>query len=104
MRGYPDLQPKGPTGPPIPLTLKTPFTRLDLHLVVGEGILKVALPVHPQPSPSSLPFQLADFGLFTFQGGSTSLARSEELALAYLAPELLADGNRRASMASDVYR
>ncbi|GAB5572757.1 receptor-interacting serine/threonine-protein kinase 3 isoform X3 [Prionailurus iriomotensis] len=46
---------------------------------------------------------LADFGLFTFQGGSMSLARSEELALAYLAPELLADVNRRASMASDVY-
>ncbi|XP_006932847.3 receptor-interacting serine/threonine-protein kinase 3 isoform X2 [Felis catus] len=85
--------------------------RLLQELVLGMCYLHSQNPVllHRNLKPSNvlldsdLHAKLADFGLFTFQGGSTSLARSEELALAYLAPELLADGNRRASMASDVY-
>lgn len=50
--------------------------------------------------------QVADFGLSTFQGGSQSGAGSGESGCtpAYLAPELLANINRKASRASDVYR
>ncbi|XP_060475352.2 receptor-interacting serine/threonine-protein kinase 3 isoform X3 [Panthera onca] len=85
--------------------------RLLQELVLGMCYLHRQNPVllHRNLKPSNVLLdsdlhpKLADFGLFTFQGGSTSLARSEELALAYLAPELLADVNRRASMASDVY-
>ncbi|XP_019284829.2 receptor-interacting serine/threonine-protein kinase 3 isoform X3 [Panthera pardus] len=85
--------------------------RLLQELVLGMCYLHSQNPVllHRNLKPSNVLLdsdlhpKLADFGLFTFQGGSTSLARSEELALAYLAPELLADVNRRASMASDVY-
>ncbi|XP_014941703.1 receptor-interacting serine/threonine-protein kinase 3 isoform X2 [Acinonyx jubatus] len=85
--------------------------RLLQELVLGMCYLHSQNPVllHRNLKPSNvlldsdLHAKLADLGLFTFQGGSTSLARSEELALAYLAPELLADVNRRASMASDVY-
>ncbi|XP_043411862.1 receptor-interacting serine/threonine-protein kinase 3 isoform X2 [Prionailurus bengalensis] len=85
--------------------------RLLQELVLGMCYLHSQNPVllHRNLKPSNvlldsdLHAKLADFGLFTFQGGSMSLARSEELALAYLAPELLADVNRRASMASDVY-
>ncbi|XP_012502777.1 PREDICTED: receptor-interacting serine/threonine-protein kinase 3 isoform X2 [Propithecus coquereli] len=49
--------------------------------------------------------KLADFGLSTFQGGSWSGAGSTKPGgtLAYLAPELLANVNRKASTASDVY-
>ncbi|KAB0374875.1 hypothetical protein FD755_013367 [Muntiacus reevesi] len=48
---------------------------------------------------------VADFGLSTFQGGSQSGAGSGESGCtpAYLAPELLANINRKASRASDVY-
>ncbi|XP_012611511.1 receptor-interacting serine/threonine-protein kinase 3 isoform X2 [Microcebus murinus] len=49
--------------------------------------------------------KLADFGLSTFQGGSWSGAGYTKPGgtLAYLAPELLANVNRKASKASDVY-
>lgn len=68
--------------------------------------MKLPSPVHPLLPPSSLPLQLADFGLSKFLGDSQSKAGSGESGgtLAYLAPELLADVNRKASRASDVYR
>lgn len=106
-RGDPGLQTKDLLGPTIPLTLHTLFIKLDLHLL-GErrGFWKLPGPVYPLPPPSSLPLQLADFGLSTFLGGSKSRAESGMSGgtLAYLAPELLADVNRKASKASDVYR
>lgn len=85
--------------------------RLLQDLVLGMCYLHSQNPVllHRGLKPSNvlldsdLHAKLADFGLSTFQGGSKSGARSEELDLAYLAPELLADGNRKASTASDVY-
>uniref|UniRef100_A0A671DIZ8 Receptor-interacting serine/threonine-protein kinase 3 n=1 Tax=Rhinolophus ferrumequinum TaxID=59479 RepID=A0A671DIZ8_RHIFE len=54
---------------------------------------------------ADLHVKLADFGLSTFLGGSRSTAGSGKSGgtLAYLAPELLADVNRKASTASDVY-
>ncbi|XP_039110585.1 receptor-interacting serine/threonine-protein kinase 3 isoform X1 [Hyaena hyaena] len=81
--------------------------RVLQELVLGMCYLHSQNPVllHRDLKPSNvlldsdLHAKLADFGLSTFQGGS----RSEELALAYLAPELLADVNQKASMASDVY-
>lgn len=106
-RGNPDLQTKDLTGPTIPPTLHIPFIRLDLHLLRQRGgFLKLPGTVHPLPPPSSLPLQLADFGLSRFLGGSQSMAGSGESGgtPAYLAPELLANVNRKASMASDVYR
>lgn len=111
-----------PTGPTLPLTLHTVFTRLGLHFW-GEGGKKSVLgvswtcpfPISPYLSPfSSIPYllvlisllQVADFGLSTFQGGSQSGAGSGESGCtpAYLAPELLANINQKASRASDVYR
>lgn len=106
-RWDPDLQTKELTGPTIPLTLHTPFTRLDLHFLGNRrGFWELPGPVHPVPPPSSLPSQLADFGLSTFLGDSSSRAGSGQSGgtPAYLAPELLADLNQKASMASDVYR
>ena len=99
---------KGPTCPTTSLTLHTPFPGLDLNILWGSGkkVLEAAWPYPSVSLPSYLPLQLADFGLSTFQGGSQSRAESGESGCtpAYLAPELLADINRKASMASDVYR
>lgn len=106
-RGDPGLQNKDLTYPTIPLTLHTSFTRLGLPLL-GEkgGCWKLPGLVPPFPPPFPFPLQLADFGLSTFLGGSRSTAGSGKSGgtLAYLAPELLADINRKASKASDVYR
>lgn len=62
--------------------------------------------IHPLLPPPSLPLQLADFGLSTFLGGSQSGAGYGVSGgtPAYLAPELFADVNQKATMASDVYR
>ena len=115
---------RGPTGPTLPLTLQTVFTRLGLPFWGGGGggkkrVLGVSwtcpFPISSFLSPfCSFPYllllisllQVADFGLSTFQGGSQSGAGSEESGCtpAYLAPELLANINRKASRASDVYR
>ncbi|XP_066244684.1 receptor-interacting serine/threonine-protein kinase 3 isoform X1 [Saccopteryx leptura] len=87
-----------------------PFICRLLHeLVLGMSYLHNQNPVllHQDLKPSNvlldshLHTKLADFGLSTFLGGSPSRAESWEPA--YLAPELLADVNRKASMASDVY-
>ncbi|XP_035970616.1 receptor-interacting serine/threonine-protein kinase 3 isoform X2 [Halichoerus grypus] len=85
--------------------------RLLQELVLGMCYLHSQNPVllHRDIKPSNvlldsdLHAKLADFGLSTFQRGSRSGAGSGESAPAYLAPELLADVNRNASMASDVY-
>lgn len=87
--------------------------RLLLELVLGMCYLHSQNPVllHRDLKPSNvlldseLHIQLADFGLSTFQGGSRSGSWSGEPGgtLAYLAPELLADVNQKASKASDVY-
>nr|XP_035970620.1 receptor-interacting serine/threonine-protein kinase 3 isoform X4 [Halichoerus grypus] len=84
---------------------------LEGELVLGMCYLHSQNPVllHRDIKPSNvlldsdLHAKLADFGLSTFQRGSRSGAGSGESAPAYLAPELLADVNRNASMASDVY-
>ncbi|XP_032199847.1 receptor-interacting serine/threonine-protein kinase 3 isoform X2 [Mustela erminea] len=83
--------------------------RLLQELVLGMCYLHSQNPVllHRDLKPSNvlldsdLHAKLADFGLSTFQRGSRSGADSPEPA--YLAPELLSDVNRKASMASDVY-
>ncbi|XP_047652467.1 receptor-interacting serine/threonine-protein kinase 3 isoform X1 [Phacochoerus africanus] len=100
------LQPQCPR--PWPL-----LCRLLQELVLGMCYLHGQNPVllHRDLKPSNvlldseLHAKLADFGLSTFQGGSQSGAESGESGCtpAYLAPELLADINRKASMASDVY-
>lgn len=87
--------------------------RLLQELVLGMCYLHSLNPVllHRDLKPSNvmldpdLHVKLADFGLSTFLGGSRSTAGSGKSGgtLAYLAPELLADVNRKASMASDVY-
>uniref|UniRef100_A0A8C6RHQ1 Receptor-interacting serine/threonine-protein kinase 3 n=1 Tax=Nannospalax galili TaxID=1026970 RepID=A0A8C6RHQ1_NANGA len=100
------LQPKCPR--PWPL-----LCRLLQELVLGMCYLHSLNPVllHRDLKPSNvlldpeLHAKLADFGLSTFQGGSQSEAGSKYPGgtLAYLAPELLANVNRKASTASDVY-
>ncbi|XP_058396822.1 receptor-interacting serine/threonine-protein kinase 3 isoform X3 [Diceros bicornis minor] len=100
------LQPQCPR--PWPL-----LCRLLQELVLGMCYLHSQNPVllHRDLKPSNvlldseLHVQLADFGLSTFQGGSQSGAGSGKAGgtLAYLAPELLADINQKASMACDVY-
>ncbi|XP_010953124.3 receptor-interacting serine/threonine-protein kinase 3 isoform X1 [Camelus bactrianus] len=87
--------------------------RVLQELVLGMCYLHSQNPVllHRDLKPSNvlldseLHAKLADFGLSTFQGGSQSRAGSGESGCtpAYLAPELLADINQKASMASDVY-
>ncbi|XP_045658606.1 receptor-interacting serine/threonine-protein kinase 3 isoform X1 [Ursus americanus] len=85
--------------------------RLLQELVLGMCYLHSQNPVllHRDLKPSNvlldsdLHAKLTDFGLATFHRGSRSGAGSGESAPAYLAPELLADVNRKASMASDVY-
>ncbi|XP_019518576.1 PREDICTED: receptor-interacting serine/threonine-protein kinase 3 isoform X1 [Hipposideros armiger] len=87
--------------------------RLLQELVLGMCYLHSLNPVllHRDLKPSNvlldedLRIKLADFGLSTFLGGSKSRAESGMSGgtLAYLAPELLADVNRKASKASDVY-
>uniref|UniRef100_A0A8C3X3J5 Receptor-interacting serine/threonine-protein kinase 3 n=1 Tax=Catagonus wagneri TaxID=51154 RepID=A0A8C3X3J5_9CETA len=100
------LQPECPR--PWPL-----LCRLLQELVLGMCYLHSRNPVllHRDLKPSNvlldpeLHAKLADFGLSTFQGGSQSGAGSGESGCtpAYLAPELLADINQKASVASDVY-
>ncbi|XP_054572455.1 receptor-interacting serine/threonine-protein kinase 3 isoform X2 [Eptesicus fuscus] len=100
------LQPQCPR--PWPL-----ICRLLQELVLGMCYLHSQDPVllHRDLKPSNvlldpdLHVKLADFGLSTFLGGSQSGAGSGKSGgtPAYLAPELLADVNQRASMASDVY-
>ncbi|XP_062946178.1 receptor-interacting serine/threonine-protein kinase 3 [Cynocephalus volans] len=100
------LQPQCPR--PWPL-----LCRLLQEVVLGMRYLHSQNPVllHRDLKPSNvlldseLHAKLADFGLSTFQGGSRSGLGSREPrgTLAYLAPELFADVNRKASMASDVY-
>lgn len=100
------LQPECPR--PWPL-----LCRLMQEVVLGMCYLHSLNPVllHRDLKPSNvlldpeLHVKLADFGLSTFQGGSQLGAGSKEPGgtLAYLAPELLANVNRKASMASDVY-
>lgn len=91
-----------------------PFLCRLLHeLVLGMCYLHSLNPVllHRDLKPSNvlldadLHVKLADFGLSTFLGGSKSRAGSGKSGgtLAYLAPELLTNVNRKASMASDVY-
>ncbi|XP_013365849.1 PREDICTED: receptor-interacting serine/threonine-protein kinase 3 isoform X4 [Chinchilla lanigera] len=89
--------------------------RLLKEVVLGMSYLHSLNPVllHRDLKPSNvlldtnLHAKLADFGLSTFQGRSQSGTgfESQELGgtLAYLAPELLADINKKASKASDVY-
>lgn len=87
--------------------------RLLQELVLGMCYLHSLDPVllHRDLKPSNvlldadLHVKLADFGLSTFLGGSRSTAGSGKSGgtLAYLAPELLADINRKSSKASDVY-
>ncbi|XP_043775558.1 receptor-interacting serine/threonine-protein kinase 3 isoform X3 [Cervus elaphus] len=87
--------------------------RLLQELVLGMCYLHSQNPVllHRDLKPSNvlldseLHAKVADFGLSTFQGGSQSGAGSGESGCtpAYLAPELLANINRKASRASDVY-
>lgn len=100
------LKPKCPR--PWPL-----LCRLLWELVRGMCYLHSLNPVllHRDLKPSNvlldseLHAKVADFGLSTFQGGSQSGAAPGEGGgtLEYLAPELLADVNRRATRASDVY-
>lgn len=87
--------------------------RLLQEIVLGMCYLHSQNPVllHRDLKPSNvlldsdLHAKLADFGLSKFLGDSQSKAGSGESGgtLAYLAPELLADVNRKASRASDVY-
>lgn len=87
--------------------------RLLHEVVLGMCYLHSLNPVllHRDLKPSNVLLdsefhaKLADFGLSTFQGSSQSGVGSSEPrgTLNYLAPELLADVNRKASMASDVY-
>ncbi|XP_012589554.1 PREDICTED: receptor-interacting serine/threonine-protein kinase 3 [Condylura cristata] len=87
--------------------------RLLRELVLGMCYLHSQNPVllHKDLKPSNvlmdseLHAKVADFGLSTFMGGSQSEAGSGEAGgtPAYLAPELLADINQRATQASDVY-
>ncbi|KAL2790099.1 receptor-interacting serine/threonine-protein kinase 3 [Daubentonia madagascariensis] len=87
--------------------------RLLQEVVLGMCYLHSLNPalLHRDLKPSNvlldpdLHAKLADFGLSTFQGGSRSGAGSREPGgtLAYLAPELFANVNQKASMASDVY-
>ncbi|KAM9645966.1 LOW QUALITY PROTEIN: receptor-interacting serine/threonine-protein kinase 3 [Trichechus inunguis] len=87
--------------------------RLLHEVVLGMCYLHSLNPVllHQDLKPSNvlldleLHAKLADFGLSTFQGGSRSGAGFSEPGgtLSYLAPELLADVNQRATMDSDVY-
>uniref|UniRef100_A0A8C0QI24 Receptor-interacting serine/threonine-protein kinase 3 n=1 Tax=Canis lupus familiaris TaxID=9615 RepID=A0A8C0QI24_CANLF len=87
------------------------LSRLLQEVVLGMCYLHSQNPVllHRDLKPSNvlldsdLHAKLADFGLSTFQRGSRSGAGSGKSAPAYLAPELLPDVNRKASMASDVY-
>ncbi|XP_036210305.1 receptor-interacting serine/threonine-protein kinase 3-like isoform X1 [Myotis myotis] len=100
------LQPECPR--PWPL-----ICRLLQELVLGMCYLHSQNPVllHRDLKPSNvlldpdLHAKLADFGLSTFLGGSQSGAGSGVSGgtPAYLAPELLADVNQKATMASDVY-
>ncbi|XP_045047636.1 receptor-interacting serine/threonine-protein kinase 3 isoform X2 [Desmodus rotundus] len=100
------LQPQCPR--PWPL-----ICRLLQEIVLGMCYLHSQDPVllHRDLKPSNvlldsdLHAKLADFGLSTFLGCSRSRAGSEVSGgtPAYLAPELLADVNQKASMASDVY-
>lgn len=100
------LQPECPR--PWPL-----LCRLMREVVLGMCYLHSLDPVllHRDLKPSNvlldpeLHVKLADFGLSTFQGGSQLGAGSKEPGgtLAYLAPELLANVNQKASRASDVY-
>lgn len=100
------LQPKCPR--PWPL-----ICRLLHELVLGMCYLHSQNPVllHRDLKPSNvlldpdLHAKLADFGLSTFLGGSQSGAGSGEPGgtPAYLAPELLADVNQKASKESDVF-
>ncbi|CAH6831037.1 receptor-interacting serine/threonine-protein kinase 3 [Phodopus roborovskii] len=87
--------------------------RLLQEVVLGMCYLHSLNPVllHRDLKPSNvlldseLHAKLADFGLSTFQGGSQSGSGSRDPGgtLAYLAPELLVNVNRKASPASDVY-
>ncbi|XP_069342365.1 receptor-interacting serine/threonine-protein kinase 3 [Eulemur rufifrons] len=85
--------------------------RVLQEVVLGMCYLHSKNLLHRDLKPSNvlldpdLHAKLADFGLSTFQGGSWSGAGSTEPGgtLAYLAPELLANVNRKASTASDVY-
>lgn len=89
--------------------------RLLQEVVLGMCYLHSLNPplLHRDLKPSNvlldpeLHAKLADFGLSTFQGGSQSGSgsgsRDSGGTLAYLAPELLVDVDRRASEASDVY-
>ncbi|KAM4853811.1 receptor-interacting serine/threonine-protein kinase 3 [Thomomys bottae] len=89
------------------------FCRLLHEVVLGMSYLHNLHPelLHRDLKPSNvlldpeLHAKLADFGLSRFLGGSQSGAGSPEAGgtLAYVAPELLADVNRKASKASDVY-
>lgn len=100
------LQPQCPR--PWPL-----LCRLLHEVVLGMCYLHSLDPVllHRDLKPSNvlldpeLHAKVADFGLSTFQGGSKPEAESKYPGgtLAYLAPELLANVNRKASTASDVY-
>ncbi|XP_059746268.1 receptor-interacting serine/threonine-protein kinase 3 isoform X2 [Bos taurus] len=100
------LQPRCPR--PWPL-----LCQLLQELVLGMCYLHSQNPVllHRDLKPSNvlldseLHAKVADFGLSTFQGGSQSGAGSGESGCtpAYLAPELLANINQKASRASDVY-
>uniref|UniRef100_G1PQW1 Receptor-interacting serine/threonine-protein kinase 3 n=1 Tax=Myotis lucifugus TaxID=59463 RepID=G1PQW1_MYOLU len=100
------LQPECPR--PWPL-----ICRLLQELVLGMCYLHSQNPVllHRDLKPSNvlldpdLHAKLADFGLSTFLGGSQSGAGSGVSGgtPAYLAPELLADVNQKATIASDVY-
>ncbi|XP_053510841.1 receptor-interacting serine/threonine-protein kinase 3 isoform X2 [Artibeus jamaicensis] len=95
---------------PLPWPLKC---RLLQEIVLGMCYLHSQDPVllHRDLKPSNvlldsdLHAKLADFGLSTFLGCSRSQAGSEVSGGTpdYLAPELLADVNQKASMASDVY-
>ncbi|XP_055989884.1 receptor-interacting serine/threonine-protein kinase 3 [Sorex fumeus] len=87
--------------------------RLLWELVRGMCYLHSLNPVllHRDLKPSNvlldsdLHAKVADFGLSTFQGGSQSgvAVGKARGTLEYLAPELLADVNQRATRASDVY-
>ncbi|XP_035885686.1 receptor-interacting serine/threonine-protein kinase 3 isoform X2 [Phyllostomus discolor] len=95
---------------PLPWPL---ICRLLQEIVLGMCYLHSQDPVllHRDLKPSNvlldsdLHAKLADFGLSTFLGCPRSRAGSEVSGgtPAYLAPELLADVNQKASMASDVY-
>ncbi|XP_012880763.1 PREDICTED: receptor-interacting serine/threonine-protein kinase 3 isoform X1 [Dipodomys ordii] len=85
--------------------------RLLHEVVLGMSYLHDLELLHRDLKPSNvlldseLHAKLADFGLSRFQGKSLSGAGSLESGgtLAYLAPELLANVNQKASKASDIY-